>query len=431
MSITFRPAKRENVPLLIGIAGGTGSGKTMSALRLATGLSGGERFGIVDTENGRALHYADQFDFDHAELHAPFRPERYVEAITTAAEKYGVVVVDSFSHEYTGDGGLLDWHEEELTRMAGDDWKKREAMTFAAWVKPKREHKRLVTKLLQLRAHLIVCLRAEEKIEIVKRNGKTEVVPKKTLAGHVGWIPLTEKSFPYELTTSLVLTPDEPGLPKPIKLQEQHRPFFPLDQPISEESGRRLAEWACGDAATPSATAPGLTVAELNAKREQAGIGDDLFRETGRTLFPGKAPADLTDADRAALWIELEKASASPEESGQAAESETRSPSQSQEPPQASAAEPAGFAPPASVDPENPDVVAANEAAELTFESGKYAGKTLREVADDGDDGASYVRWVIRNWKTEGFRLKVEAFARVYLPDVYEEIEAQRLAASA
>jgi hypothetical protein len=27
-----------------------------------------------------------------------------------------------------GDGGVLDWHEEEVDRMAGTDWKKREAV---------------------------------------------------------------------------------------------------------------------------------------------------------------------------------------------------------------------------------------------------------------------------------------------------------------
>ena len=72
----FKPAERKNVSLLVGLAGGTGSGKTMSAFRLAKGICGDKRFAVVDTENGRASHYADMFDFDVAELRAPFRPER-------------------------------------------------------------------------------------------------------------------------------------------------------------------------------------------------------------------------------------------------------------------------------------------------------------------------------------------------------------------
>jgi hypothetical protein len=245
---TFQPARRESIPLLIGIAGGTGSGKTYSALRLAKGLAGDKPFAVIDTEAGRAKHYADLFDFQHGDLMPPFRPERYDEAILAAEQAgYPVIVVDSFSHEYAGEGGLLDWHDEELTRMAGQDWKKREAMTFSAWVRPKMAHKAFVSKLLQLRSHLIVCLRAEEKIDIVKgEDGKTKVVPKKTLSGHVGWIPIAEKSFAYELTLSVVMTPDAPGIAKPIKIQEQHKAFVPLDQPLSEETGKRLAEWARG-----------------------------------------------------------------------------------------------------------------------------------------------------------------------------------------
>lgn len=264
MSFTFRPAVRENVPLLIGLAGGTGSGKTYSAMLLASGLSGGKPFAVIDTEAGRAKHYAEQFRFDHGDLGPPFRPGRYMEAIAAADQAgYPVIVVDSMSHEYAGDGGILDWHEEELQRLAGDDWKRREAMTFSAWVKPKSEHKRLISRLLQIRAHLVLCFRAEEKIEIVKRDGKTEVVPKTHGAGFSGWIPVTEKNLPYELTTSLLLTADAPGIPKPIKLQEQHRAFFPTDRPITAEAGVSLAAWARGGAA-PAAPAIDVATGEIS-----------------------------------------------------------------------------------------------------------------------------------------------------------------------
>lgn len=247
MSFEFRPAKRENVPLLIGLAGGTGSGKTLSAMLLAKGLAGSQRFAVIDTEAGRAKHYADMFDFDHADLSPPFRPDAYAEAIVAAdAAGYPVIVVDSASHEHAGEGGLLDWHEEELTRMAGDDWKRREALTFSAWIKPKASHKKFVNRLLQLRAHLILCFRAEEKIEIVKENGKTVVRPKKSLTGADGWIPVSEKNLPYELTLSFLLTAAAPGVPRPIKLQAQHRPFFPEGQPITEDAGSALARWAAG-----------------------------------------------------------------------------------------------------------------------------------------------------------------------------------------
>jgi hypothetical protein len=276
MSVSFRPAKRENVPLLIGLAGGTGSGKTMSALLLAKGLSAGKPFALLDTENGRALHYADEFDFHHANLHAPFRPDAYAEAVAAADKAgYPVIVVDSMSHEHAGDGGLLDWHEEELNRMAGDDWKRREAMKMSAWIRPKMSHKAMVSRLLQVRAHVILCFRAEEKVEIVKEAGKTVVRPKQTLTGLDGWVPVCEKNLPYEMTLSFLLTALAPGVPRPIKLQQQHRAFVPLDRPIGEQTGAALAAWAAGtgkDASGVSlAASPPSRPAENRIPDEQAG----------------------------------------------------------------------------------------------------------------------------------------------------------------
>ena len=94
--ITFRRAVRENIGLIIGLAGSSGSGKTYTAMRLASGLSGGRPFAVIDTEAGRAKHYADTFSFDHADLSAPFRPSSYADAIKAADEaKYPVIVVDS------------------------------------------------------------------------------------------------------------------------------------------------------------------------------------------------------------------------------------------------------------------------------------------------------------------------------------------------
>lgn len=252
--ISFRPAVRENVGLIIGLAGASGSGKTYTAMRLASGIAGGKPFAVVDTEAGRARHYADAFRFEVCDLAPPFRPDAYAGAITAADKAgYPVIVVDSMSHVWAGDGGVLDWQEEELDRMAGTDWKKREACKMAAWIRPKVSHKHMVAKLLQVRAHLILCFRAEEKIEMIREDGKVKIVPKVTRTGLDGWVPVAEKNLPYELTASFLLMADAPGVPRPIKLQEQHRPLFPLDKPITEDSGRRIAEWASGGTAQRSA----------------------------------------------------------------------------------------------------------------------------------------------------------------------------------
>lgn len=241
--MSFDVVTRESIPLLLGVAGGTGSGKTFSALRLARGLAGGQPFAIIDTENGRAKHYVELFpEMRYQAITAPFRPDKYADAIEAGAKDYPVVVVDSMSHEWAGDGGCLDWHDEI---MAGDQKK-----NLMAWIAPKKAHKRMVTRLLQQPSHVILCFRAEPKVEVGPGN---TIIPKPSLTGLDGWIPISEKMLPYELTASFLLMAERPGVPKPIKLQEQHKAFVPLDQPISEETGKSLAAWAAGSTASPDA----------------------------------------------------------------------------------------------------------------------------------------------------------------------------------
>jgi len=295
----FRPAVRERVPLLLGFSGGTGSGKTYSALRVATGIAAGRRFALIDTEAGRAKHYADAFAFDHGDLTPPFTPARYLDAIAAAdAVGYPVVVVDSMSHEWAGDGGCLDLQEAELDRMAGTtDFKRRDACRLASWIKPKQQHKALVSKLLQLRAHLILCFRAEPKIEMVKGpDGAWQIRPKQSLVGVDGWIPVAEKNLPYELTASVLLLADRPGVPTPIKLEQQHRDWFPVNTPLTEETGARLAAWAAGGAAPSPAPAPAPAVAlpvedngawlaridGATTKRDLLRVGTELGKAAGR-----------------------------------------------------------------------------------------------------------------------------------------------------
>ena len=291
MTFQFRPAVRSEVGLIIGLAGGTGSGKTFTAMRLASGIAGDRPFCVIDTEAGRAKHYADRFRFDHGDLHPPFRPDAYADAIAAAdAASYPVIVVDSMSHVWAGDGGVLDWQEEEFQRMGG-----RDSVKVASWIKPKMAHKKMVARLLQIRAHLILCFRAEEKIEIVKEDGKTKIVPKQGPTGLHGWMPICEKALPFELTASFLLTADAPGVPKPIKLQEQHRALFPLDKPITEESGRAIAQWASGSSAKPPAQSPAAPTDDIAAARERMRQAAELGAEAKREEW-SKLPQAIRDA---------------------------------------------------------------------------------------------------------------------------------------
>jgi len=246
MSFQFRAAKREGIHAMIGLMAGTGGGKTFSAMRLATGLSGGKRFAVIDTEAGRAKHYADDFQFDHGDLSPPHSPDAYLEAIVAAeAAGYPVIVVDSMSHEHAGDGGLLDMHEAEFQRLGG-----RDAVKMTAWIKPKMAHKSMVSKLLQLRSHLILCFRAEPKVKVGKdANGKTQITD-------AGWQPICAKGLEFEMTVSFLLSHERPGLPDhPLKLPAALRSAFPANREIGEDAGRALAAWATAARAMASHSA--------------------------------------------------------------------------------------------------------------------------------------------------------------------------------
>lgn len=290
MTHSFRPAQRNHAQLLLGVAGATGSGKTYSLLMIATGLAypeaesadelnaiiakeGRNRICFVDTERGRATHYAPPpgakpdpwkvnsawFPFDHASLEPPYTPARYQEIIEAAdAAEYAVIIVDSFSHEWVGEGGILEMQVEEFQRMGA-----REAVKMTSWIKPKMAHKKLIGRITALRAHLLVGLRAEEKVLMTKdpnNPNKTLVVSAADRPPAERWSPVCEKAFPFELTLSFVLAPTNPGVPIPVKLQEQHGALVRLDKPLSIETGRQLAGWASGTiAGTPPAAKAKVT----------------------------------------------------------------------------------------------------------------------------------------------------------------------------
>jgi hypothetical protein len=298
MSFIFAPATRTNVSVLIALAGASGSGKTFSALRLAQGLSPNGKIAFLDTEARRGLHYAEQFSFMHADMRPPFAPSRFIEAIK-AAEAAGaeVVVIDSFSMEYDGEGGIIDWAD----RLADSGVK-----SPGNWKEPKLAHKKMMNALLQCHASIIFCLRADEKIKIARENGKTVVEP-------LGWMPICEKRFLYEMTASFTLTPDRPGIPNfqlPHKLQSQHRAMFSDQKPIGEDSGRALAEWAAGGSAAPLPPAlSGAADDDTETDSERLSRLDKLLDDAAKL---GTAPlqaqwATIKTEDKTALKVALDR----------------------------------------------------------------------------------------------------------------------------
>jgi hypothetical protein len=259
-----RPAVRAAVPLLIGLCGPSGSGKTYSALRLASGIqtvTGGDIYGI-DTESSRMLHYADTFKFQHLPFGPPFGALDYLAALQHCVSLGArTIIVDSMSHEHEGAGGLLDTHQTELDRLAGDSPGKREAMKFLAWQKPKANRRALINGILQLNANFVFCFRAKQTMKMVKVEGKTQIVPQ-------GYMPIAGEEFVFEQTVCCLLLPHANGVPSwhsenvgersIMKMPEQFKALFADQGPLTEGTGRTLAEWARGGQVAASAPVPTL-----------------------------------------------------------------------------------------------------------------------------------------------------------------------------
>jgi hypothetical protein len=79
----------------------------------------------------------------------------------------------------------------------------------------------------------------------------------------------------------------------------------------------------------------------------------------------------------------------------------------------------------------DPVVQAANEAAEVEIPSGANKGRKIRELLDE-KNGLSWLRWALRNWNpTDAFGKACWAFARIYAPDLYEQVSDEKAQAAA
>lgn len=294
------PAVRTRVPLLIGLMGPSGGGKTYSALRLATGIqsvSGGEIF-VIDTEARRALHYAEQFKFRHLAFGAPFSPLDYLAAIEHCVAKgAGVVVIDSMSHEHEGLGGVLEWHEAETKRLAALWRVSEEKAKMGAWGPPKRARRKLINGILQMPINVISCFRAKKKLKIVRGKDPQQM----------GFMPIAGEEFVFEQTVNALLLPGAGGVPawapeetgerEMVKIPGWSRAMFREGAPLDEDAGAKLALWAAGT--VPRTVADILTACETC--RDPAGLG--ALKADSRTAWKG-----ASKSDRAALTAALEAA---------------------------------------------------------------------------------------------------------------------------
>lgn len=276
--VNIAPVTRAGMRLLISLYGMSESGKTLSALLLAQGMEPDPaKRGLLDTEGGqRGRAYVDHIDggYLYGTLTPPFTPERYVQAIAEfESAGVNVLVIDSISHIWTAEGGILEMVENAT-----------EKNDMAKWKGPKRRLQKATGRILRGDMHIIVCARGKQPMveEVDAVTGR-----KKYVAGPI--VPVQEKGLWFDLTVIAQMLGDGHfTIAKPQgKCPGPLRPVFSGHEVIGVEMGRQLAAWAM----STGGKSPEQRALEVDAT-EAAEVGVESLK----TFLAG-----LTDHQRASL----------------------------------------------------------------------------------------------------------------------------------
>lgn len=218
----FQRAQRKKAKLRLALSGPAGSGKTYSALLVAFGLGG--RVAMIDTERGSGELYAHLGEYDVCTLEPPFTPKKYIDAIKEAeAAGYDTIIIDSLSHAWAGQGGMLEMHDG-LAAKSGNSW--------TAWRQVTPLHNALVDAVLQSPCHVITTIRAKTEYAQVQENGKQ-------IVKRLGMAPVFRDGIEYEFTVFLDLAADHTATASKDRTGLFDGEVFIPDQQL----GQRLLAW--------------------------------------------------------------------------------------------------------------------------------------------------------------------------------------------
>lgn len=250
MNYQAQPATRSEEPLLLGLIGPPGGGKTLSALKLAKGIQSvrGGDIHLLDTEGGRARKYNDLIPFKIVEMQPNARSDAFLAAIMAQLlANPAAIIVDSMSDEHDA---YLAWHDEQVPKMGGNEW--------AAWAKPAAARKKLITGILKIKVPLIFTFRAREK---TKQNPNPNAKSYEKII-NIGWQPVAPLEIVHTLDLACLLPPRADGVPVwksekigedfVLKLPNYLAPHIEAGKPLCEEMGAAFARWAQGETPAPS-----------------------------------------------------------------------------------------------------------------------------------------------------------------------------------
>lgn len=183
----FQKATKSQLKARVALDGPSGAGKTWTALEWAGVLAAGGTVAVVDTEHGSASLYADTFDFDVLTWAPPYDPGKLADTIRAAQKAgYSVLVIDSLSHFWEGEGGTRDIVDAAAERAKGN--------TFAGWKVGTPALRNLIDTMLASDLHVIATMRSKMEY-VLETDGRGRQVPKK-----VGMAPVMRAGVEYEFT---------------------------------------------------------------------------------------------------------------------------------------------------------------------------------------------------------------------------------------
>lgn len=306
-SFVVKKAKREKIFTKIALMAPSGGGKTYSSLRLATGMAEeikketnkDAKILMINTEQSRGQYYANEFDYDIIDMEAPHNPERYVEAINFAVEQgYDILIIDSSSHEWEGEGGCLDLHKQ-----AGG--------TYQSWGKVTPRHDRFIQAIADSPIHIIATMRGKDQYEMSKDDrGKASVTK-------LGVGAKQRDGFEYEFTVTFLLD-------QKTNIAEQQKDNTHIFSGksgviLSEEYGRKIIQWAnSGEGYTPRVrnTEPTVDPAEelkaikseiIAIGKQKGGGSNEKLTELLKSFVPSGNPNAIRDIEKAKECLEAIK----------------------------------------------------------------------------------------------------------------------------
>ena len=287
--MAFQKADKRQGRLRIALTAPSGGGKTFSGLLIAQGiiegmknmgLDTGKGIAVIDTENGSALDYADRFEFDHLKIDPPYTTPKYVTAMQEAYDGgYAVLFVDSLSHAWAGEGGLLQ-KKEALDTRGGN--------SYTNWAGITKEHEQLKAIILSNKIHLICAMRSKQDY-VIEQNDKGKSAPRK-----VGLAPVQREGMEYEFTVVFDL-----GMDHSAQVSKDRTAMFDgaIFKP-TKDTGKLLLDWRMSGkpeqveappAAAPVAAAPPPAKAPAPPTRLQGVFNVSLITPYDKPNNAGKA----------------------------------------------------------------------------------------------------------------------------------------------